>query len=139
MKPIQAKSAVTLLAYIYWPLLYAAIYLPLIIPRLAEWKRIPLWIFLAVSLGFVVLLTRMGAKLKTKGNAFHAVGITVFLSLFIFAAARLSLLGFRKPGTFNALASLLSVLVIFTLLEAGRILAKRRAHDLERRTPCLDP
>jgi hypothetical protein len=141
MKPTQTRFAATLLAYIYWPLLYIAIYLPFIIPRLVEWKRVPLWILLAVSLGFAVLLAGMGTRYKTKANAFHAIGITVLLSLFMFMAASLSWPGFKKPGSgsFNALASSLSVLIIFALLETGRIVATRTARDRERRTPCPDP
>jgi len=127
MKAIRIRAAIVLLAYAYWPLLYFAAYLPLIVPKLAYWKHIPLWIFLASVFGFVALLAGVGATHKTKANLFHAIGITVLLHLFLFILRGLSLPGFRETGSFDVLALLLPMLIVFALLESGRILVPKKA------------
>jgi hypothetical protein len=128
MEKIKIKTATVLLAYGYWPLFYFAVYLPLIVPKLDHWKHIPLWIFLASVFGFIVLLAGVGAKHKTKTNFFHAIGIAASLYLFQFLLKSLSLPGFRKPGFSDILASFLSILVVFILLETGRMLLPKRTH-----------
>jgi hypothetical protein len=128
MKAIRIRAAIVFLAYAYWPLLYFVVYLPLIVPKLAQWKRIPLWIFLASVFGFVALLAGVGATHKTKVNLFHAIGVTVFLHLFLFILRGLSLPGFRNTaGYFDVLTILLPMLIVFVLLESGRILVPKKA------------
>lgn len=135
MKVDRNKLAITILAYAYWPIAYFGIYLPLIVPSLDHWTRIPLWILFLICLGFAIVLISMGKWYSTKANLLHALGLHVSLLLFLSLLAKLVMPGFKKGGSGKGgildllINVLLPIMIIFALEEGGRVLMPRKVHE----------
>ncbi|OGX33584.1 MAG: hypothetical protein A3I43_01305 [Omnitrophica WOR_2 bacterium RIFCSPLOWO2_02_FULL_50_19] len=111
------KSMTTILGYVYWPLLYFAVYLPVIVPRLDQWHHIPSWFTWSVLLGFVVVLGALGVKTSHKAIALHAFGIACFLQGFIFAMSRLNMPSFLKSYEAGFLPdAILPIFIVATII-----------------------
>ncbi len=138
MNARRSKLIFMLLAYVYWPAAYFGIYLRFIVPRLGQWRQIPLWIPIVLAIGFIYILVNLGMGSSTKGNILHAVVISVANSLFLVLLALFNMPGFKKwegpPAVLTVRFSLvesmrlvLPAVLLFAVAEGGRILlAKKR-------------
>ena len=118
-------------AYLYWPGLYLAVYLPFIMPRLPEWDHIPVAIVATILGGYVVLLVAAGRGRDHRRIVLHAIGIAVSVDVFSLVVSALRTPAFRKTfeGGFDpwdALATGVHALVVLGCLEAGRALGRAR-------------
>jgi hypothetical protein len=129
------KIAIPLLAYAYWPLLYFGIYLPLIVPRLNQWEHIPYWLIIGSIMGFIVVVAKLGSRSIQRAIIFHAIGISIFVELFLFFMVYLGMPGFRNPNETSLLGSILSIVImaicLVTLAEAGYFLVQKKATRTE--------
>jgi hypothetical protein len=127
---------VILAAYVYQPVLYFAVYLPFIVPRLPGWTHIPLPIHVAVIGGYLAVLLVAGRSLDHRRIALHALGIEASNGVFTFLMARLQMPAFLKsyeaydnPWTAAAVLWEVSeivgvVLATMAVLEAGRAMGR---------------
>jgi len=118
-------------AYLYWPALYLAVYLPLVMPRLPEWDHVPVAFVGTILGGYVVLLMAAGRALDHRRIALHAIGIAVSVDLFSLVMSALRTPAFLKTfgGSFDpwdALAMAVHALLVLGCLEAGRALGRAR-------------
>ncbi len=130
MKPITI-----ILGYVYWPLLYFAVYLPVIVPRLDQWHRIPILITWIVFLGFIVVLGALGFKTSHKAIVLHAFGIACFTEGFFFAMSAFSMPAFLKSYEAGFLPDAMldipiTAIIITVLAEAGHYIAILRERYL---------
>ena len=119
------------LAYVYWPLLYFAVYVPFIVPRLHQWQYIPSWITWPAVIGFGVILAASGIRRTHKAILIHAVGVALFVEVFIFAMSRLQMRSFHKsyeggfmPDALLPTAILAATAAVFG--EVGRFMTELR-------------
>lgn len=138
MNAERGKQVFTLLAYVYWPAAYFGIYLPFIIPRLDQWRQIPIWIPIVLALGFIFALVNLGMRSSTKTNLIHAISIWASMLLFMFLMAKFVMPGFKKSTIGHAETSawftvedliviVLPILLFFAVAEGGRILLTKKA------------
>jgi hypothetical protein len=116
-------------AYLYWPVVYFAVYLPFILPRLPAWDHIPAAIVAAVLGGYVTVLVAAGRALDHRRIVLHTVGIAVSIYAFSLVMASLSAPAFLKAfeGGFDpwdVLATAAHAVVVLVFLEAGRALGR---------------
>ena len=116
-------------AYLYWPALYLAVYLPFIMPRLPEWDHVPVAFVGTILGGYVVLLVAAGRALDHRRIALHAIGIAVSVDAFALVMSALRTPAFFKTfeGGFDpwdALATVVHALAVLGCLEAGRALGR---------------
>jgi hypothetical protein len=122
---------ITILAYVYWPLLYFAVYTPFIVPRLNQWQCTPFWITWPTIVGFIAILVASGMKRSHKSILIRAFSLSLFLQGFIFAMSRLHMPSFLKSYEAgflpDAVVPVLLLGITATVLgEAGRFAAKRQ-------------
>src|SRR5256885_3465722 len=79
-RPLMRRAL--LAAYYLWlPLVYVAVYIPLIVPRLSAWLRIPP-IVLVLTLGpFIVVSVAVGAILSHRHILAHGILVGLVLQL----------------------------------------------------------
>jgi hypothetical protein len=113
--------------YLYWPVMYVAIYRPFILPRLSSWSHIPLTIVAALALGYIALLLAAGRRQKHARIVLHALGIAVVTEAFLLLVGWLQAPGFVKAlemafDPWEALVTAVHAIVVLACLEAGRAL-----------------
>jgi hypothetical protein len=114
-------------AYLYWPVIYLAIVLPFIVPRLPTWDHVPFALAAAIVGGYVALLLAAGRGRDHGRIALHALGIAVGVDAFTLLVA-----GVRRPGQtlaaafdpWEALVTSAHAVVAWICLEAGRALGR---------------
>jgi len=126
-----ARAATTLLAYLLFPLLYFTVYLPLIVPRLAGWHRIPYGITISLGAIYLLVVAAVGVGRSHKTILLHALGLAGSIHVFIFIVSRLQMPGFLKAYESRffpeAIPRILVTGILLTLVaEAGRFVSRAR-------------
>jgi hypothetical protein len=116
-------------AYLYWPTIYLAVYLPFIVPRLPTWDHVPGGVIAAILASYLALLLAAGRGRDHRRIAVHALGIAVSVDAFSLLVAWLRTPGFGKTlasgfDPWEALVTVLHALVVLVALEAGRVLGR---------------
>ena len=119
-----------MLAYYLWvPAVYLAVYVPVIVPRLAGWNRIPTAV-LALALGpFLAICVAVGAVARHRHIAVHGALVAAVLQLGEFIGVLLRAPGMGKswvdsdPTLFWLVLFPLKVAILIGLSEVGHVLA----------------
>jgi hypothetical protein len=115
-------------AYLYWPVIYLAVYLPFIVPRLPAWDHVPAAIVATILGGYVALLLAAGRSLAHRRIALHAIGIAVSVDAFSRVMSALRTPAFARTfdgfDPWDALAMVVHALMVLACLEAGRALGR---------------
>jgi hypothetical protein len=115
-------------AYLYWPVMYVAVYRPFILPRLSSWSHVPLTLVAAVVAGYIVVLLAAGRRQEHARIVLHALGIAVVVEAFLLLVGWLQVPSFVKAlemafDPWEALVTAAHMVVVLACLEAGRALA----------------
>jgi methylmalonyl-CoA mutase cobalamin-binding domain/chain len=137
---ISMSWLTTILSYVYWPLLYFAVYIPFIVPRLNHWQHIPFWITWPPIVGFIVVLVACGMKRSHKSILVRAFALALFLQGFIFVMSQLNMSGFLKAYEAGFLPDVVAPIIFFGITatifgEAGRFAAKLRIKNQNKCQP----
>jgi hypothetical protein len=115
-------------AYLYWPVIYLAVYLPFIVPRLPSWDHVPAAVVATILGGYVAVLLAAGRALDHRRIVGHAIGIAVSVDAFSLVMSALRTRAFAKAfegfDPWDALAMAVHALMALGCLEAGRALAR---------------
>jgi hypothetical protein len=115
-------------AYLYWPVIYLAVYLPFIVPRLPAWDHVPAAIVATILGGYVAVLLAAGRSLEHRRVVLHAIGIAVSVDAFSRVISALRTPAFARTfdgvDPWDALAMAVHALMVVACLEAGRALGR---------------
>jgi len=114
-------------AYLYWPVIYLAVYLPFIVPRLPAWDHVPAVVVATILGGYVVVLLAAGRSLDHRRIALHAIGIALSVDAFSLAMSALrtpAFATFDGVDPWDALATAVHALMVLACFEAGRALGR---------------
>jgi hypothetical protein len=113
--------------YVWLPLVYVAVYIPLIVPRLTAWPKIPT-VVLVLTLGpFVAVCTAVGAVLSHRQILSHGVAVALVLQLTESLGGLLHAPGMGEnwaesdPTFFWLVLLPVKVLILIILAEAGHV------------------
>ena len=117
-------------AYLYWPVIYLAVYRPLIVPRLPTWDHVPAVLVAAVVGGYMALLLAAGPRRAHRWIALHALGIAVTVEAFSLLVAWVQTPGFATTlatglDPWEGLVTALHGVLVLGCLEVGRALGRR--------------
>lgn len=113
--------------YAWWPIVYLAIYLPFVVPRLGLWNRIPVSILVGTMGAFVLLGVCAGALLNQRWILVHAFGVAAFLQVCEAIAARYDAPGLangwsvESPAVFWVVLFPVKILGLIVVFETGRL------------------
>jgi hypothetical protein len=116
-------------AYLYWPVMYVAVYRPFILPRLSSWSHIPVTLVAALIVGYIAVLLAAGRRREHARIVLHALGIAVVVEAFLLLVGWLQAPGFVKAlemafDPWEALVTAVHAVVVLAGLEAGRALVR---------------
>ena len=116
-------------AYVYWPAIYLAVYVPFVVPRLPTWNHVPTPFFLAIVGVYIVVLLLAGRSLGHGWIALHAIGIALSADAFALVVSWLRAPGFRKAfqvglDPWDVLATAAHAIIVVIFLEGGRALGR---------------
>ena len=116
-------------AYLYWPVVYFAVFLPFIVPRLPARDYVPAVIAAGAIAGYLGVLLLAGRHLDHRRIALHSLGMAVSVDVFAFGVSALRMHSFptaldRGVDPWDGLAMIVNVVVVLACLEAGRALGR---------------
>ena len=96
----KLKIILIFFGHFYFPLLYFILYLPIILPKLDSWHKIPMWIPITIIAIYTIILLFIGFISSQIKILIYSISIILIIEFFSFLFTYLRLPCFKKGNMF---------------------------------------
>lgn len=98
----KIKLFVYFIIFLYYPIVYFTVYLPIIVPRLQFWNHIPIWILILFFGIYSLIIIFIGFFSSQKIILINTIMLSMISELFSITMAILKMPGFLKNNVIEA-------------------------------------